>query len=224
LESPKKLSFDHGAHVCHLFEDSNEQKALVLPFLLEGLRLGESCLYITGRQSIDDWYLELQAYGIDVQRERQREALEVVTGAEYRRPQGFTSTIRARELLEFIDDRLQDFPGVRIAGDVAWEWEPALPADKLCHWEATANLVFEDLEVITICQYDVSADSPALIHSALRTHPQVILRQQIYLNPFYEAPRILENEPHLNHSDADAQSIETMLSVIRAAPNLPLQS
>jgi hypothetical protein len=224
LDSLTNLCFDNGAHVCHLFEGVNEQKALVLPFLLEGLRQGEACVYVTGRQSIDDWYLELQAYGIDVQRERQREALTVVSGAEYRRPQGFTSTNKARELLHFINDRLRDFPGVRIAGDVAWEWAPALSADRLCHWEATANLVFEDLDVIVICQYDIGTDSPALIHSALRTHPQVVLRQQLYLNPFYEAPRILENEPHLNHSDADAERVEAMLSQIRSEPDLLLQS
>jgi hypothetical protein len=224
LDFLKNFYFNPGAHVCHLFEDTNEQKAVVLPFLFEGLRQGESCLYITGRQSVDDWYLELQAHGIDVQRERQRNALEVITGAEYRRPEGFTSTIKARELLGFINDRLQDFPSVRIAGDVAWESDPPLPADKLCHWEATANLVFEFLDVVTICQYDISADSPALIHSALRTHPQVILRQQLYLNPFYEAARILENEPHLNHSDADAQRIEGMLSQILSVPDLLLQS
>jgi hypothetical protein len=224
LHTLKRFSFDPGVHVCHLFEDINEQKAVVLPFLFEGLSQGESCLYITGRQSVDDWYLELQAHGIDVQRERQRNALEVITGAEYRKPTGFTSTIKARELLRFINDRLRDFNGVRIAGDVAWEWDPPLPVDKLCHWEATANLVFEFLDVATICQYDIGADSPALIHSALRTHPQVILRQQLYLNPFYEAPRILEHEPHLNHSDADAQRIETMLGRILSTPDLLLQS
>jgi hypothetical protein len=221
--SEKQFRLDRGAHVCHLFEDTNEQKAVVLPFLLEGLRQGDACLYITGRQPVDDWYFELQAFGVDVQRERERNALEVITGAEYRRPQEFTSVLKARELLDFINDRLRDFSGVRIAGDVAWEWDPPLPADKLCHWEATANLVFDDLDVVTICQYDLSADSPALIDSALRTHPLVVLTQQLFANPFYEAPRILENEPYLNHSDADVQRIERMLSQIRSRPDLQLQ-
>jgi hypothetical protein len=178
------LTFDRGAHVCHLFEGVSEQKAVVMPFLLEGLRQGEACLYITGRQPIDDWYLEFEASGIDVERERGRKALEVITGAEYRRTSGFTSTIKARELLAFIEDRLREFRGVRIAGDVAWEQDPPLPVDKLCHWEATANLLFDDQDVVTICQYDFTVDSPALIHSALRTHRQVILRQHLYENPF----------------------------------------
>jgi hypothetical protein len=220
LEFEQKFSFDRGAHVCHLFEGVDQQKAVVLPFLLQGLRQGEACLFITDRQSVDDWYLDFQASGIDVQRAREGKALSLITGAEFRRPGGFASTIKAREILNFIEDRLRDFPSVRIAFDVAWERDPPLPADKLCHWEAAANLVFDGLEVIAICQYDISADSPALIHSALRTHPQVILRQQLYLNPFYEARRILDNEPHLNQSDADARRIEEMLNQIQSGAAL----
>src|SRR5262249_35115705 len=97
-----------------------------------------------------------------------------------------------------------------------WEWDPPLPADKLCHWEATANLVFEGLAVRAICQYDLGTDSPQVIHSALRTHPQVILGRKLYSNPFYEAPRILENEPYLNHSDVDAPRLASLLSQIRS--------
>src|SRR4030095_16734722 len=111
------------------------------------------------------------------------DALIVMPAAEYRRPDRFDSITKARELAGFIEGRLASFPGVSIAGDVAWEWPPSLPVDKLCHWEATANLVFSGQEVRTICQYDLSADSPAVIHTALRTHSQVILRQAYTRTP-----------------------------------------
>jgi hypothetical protein len=214
---------NRAAHVCQLYEGINEQKAVVLPFVREGLIRGEACLYVTGRQSVDDWYLEFQSYGIDVQRERLGKALLVMPGLEYRQPEHFSSIVKARELLDFIEDKLADFSGVRIIGDVAWERFPPLPVEQVCHWEATANLVFEDQDVRTICQYDLGSDSPSLIHSALRTHPLVILGQRLYRNPYYEAPRILEDEPYSNHSDADAMRIDTMLKEIRLAPELLMQ-
>jgi len=212
---PSALSFARGAHVCHLFQGAAHQKSVILPFLLEGLKQGESCLYVTGRQSVDDWYFELQASGIDVQAKRDRKALAIITSAEFGQPSSFNSIIKAAELLHFIEDRLTDFAGVRIAADVAWEWDPPLPADKLCHWEATANLLFEGQNVRTICEYGLTSHSPAAIHAALRTHPQIVLDRLLYTNPFYEAPRILENEPHLNGSAADSGLIETMLRHIQ---------
>ena len=91
----------------------------------------------------------------------------------------------------------------------------AMPADDVCHWEATANLALEGSPVQTICQYDLVNDSPTLIHSALRTHPQVILGEGIYSNPFDEAESILEKEPFLNHSDGDRARVDGMLRQIR---------
>jgi len=220
LEISRHLSFHRGAHVCHLFDSLSDQKAIALPFLEEGLRLNEACLYVTGRQPVDDWLFELQAYGVDVKRELNREALEVVPGAEYRKPEGFSSIAKAQELLRFISSRLGAFAGVRIAGDVGWAISPALPSDQVCHWEATGNLVFEGQAVQAICQYDVTVDSPALIHSALRTHPQVIFGRRLYLNPFYEAPFILENEPRFNMSQAAPGQVQDMLMALESAPPL----
>jgi two-component system, sensor histidine kinase PdtaS len=223
LAKPTAFPLGRGAHVCHLFHGAGHQKSVILPFLLEGLKQGESCLYITGRQSVDDWYFELQASGIDVPQELERKALAIITSAEFGQPRSFNSIIKAAELLHFIEDRLTEFAGVRIAADVAWEWDPPLPPDKLCHWEATANLIFEDQDVRTICEYDLGSHSPAAIHAALRTHPQVVLGGVLYSNPFYEASRILENEPYLNDSDADARLIESMLRHFQFAPDLRLR-
>jgi hypothetical protein len=39
-----------------------------------------------------------------------------------------------------------------------------------------------------------------------------------YRNPYYEATKILNSEPDLNASDADATLIEAMLASLRTAP------
>jgi hypothetical protein len=211
-------TFWRGAHICHLFEDYDEQKAFVLPCVRQGLSQNEACLVIVGRQSVDDWYVELQAQGIDVQRERERLALDVVTGEDYRRPGDFSSVGKARELLELMADRLRYFRGLRIVGDVAWESEPPLSADRVCHWEATANLVFENQDVRVVCQYDKRTDSPALLHAALRTHRDVLVGGRVFSNPFFDGPAILSMEPHLNSSTADRTKIEAIIQEI-TAPN-----
>jgi hypothetical protein len=111
-----------------------------------------------------------------------------------------------------IQDAFAAFNGIRIVVDAGWMLEPLVPADRLCHWEATLNPLIEGyIEIRVLCQYNLSRHSPAAVHSALRTHPIALLGGRARSNPFYEAPRILENEPYLNHSDADAGTIEGML-------------
>jgi len=205
------IQIENPAHVCHLFSSANEQKSVALSFLKEGLERGEATVFVAGRQPVDDWYVELQAFGVDVKRERERNALRVISGAEYRDPKEFNSIVKARELLEFIEDRLEHFEGVRIIGDVAWEWDPPLPDDRVCHWEATADLAFSGLNVRTICQYGLNSDSPPILGAGLRTHQQVLMGQRMCDNPFFEAPQILEKEPALNHSSVDRHQLSNML-------------
>lgn len=215
--SQENLSLEPGQHACHFFEDFNEQKRIALPFIKEGLENGEYCIYVTSDQPVDEWYLELQAYGVDVDRERRRGALDVITYAEYRNPGNLNSIRKARELLNLAQAKLRAFTAVRLAGNGGWETEPALPPDELAHWEATADLVCDGEDILVLCQYDLGHYSPQTLHAALRTHPIAILNGVSRLNPYYEASRILENEHHLTCSDADARTIQDMLTTLDSA-------
>ena len=104
---------------------------------------------------------------------------------------------------------------MRVVGDVGWAIEVKLSVESLCHWEATANLVWEDTNCRAICQYDIGRHEPAALHSALRTHPIVVFEGRALQNPFYEAGAILANEPHLNSSHADTDAVQAMLATLR---------
>ena len=206
------IVFERGSHTGHIYGSFGEQKQVILPFLREGLRNGEYCLLIASSESYDEWCLELQAHGIDVSHELERGALKIVTGAEFRGPGRMNSVLQARETLGIIQDRSRDFQGIRIVGDADWESEPAVAAGDLCHWEATANLVFEDEPIRVICQYDRHHYAPEMLHAVLRTHRSIVYDGHFYRdNPNFEGERILENEPNLNESNADAHTVEEAL-------------
>lgn len=209
------LTFEPGTHACHLFRGFDEQSDIVLSFFEDGLRLGEHCLYITSNQTIEDWYQILSAHGIDVGGELGKGTLSIINGEDWRQTGDMNSILKAREALAMIEGLLGVFPGVRIAGDAAWALNPFLPADQLCHMEATLNLVYEGWNVRTICQYDLDGQSPSALNAALRTHPYAIFDRRLIENPYYEAPLILAEEPRLNGSDADEQTVSTMLNRLR---------
>jgi hypothetical protein len=208
-----------GSHVCLLYESLAEQKKVVLPFVLEGLQRGEQCVYVAHEQPVDDWCLEFQAYGVDVGHELQSRRLIVCAGERWRGIGEFTSVANARQVWAMIEDAFAAFNGIRFVVDAGWMLEPAVAVDRLCHWEATLNPLIEGYdEVRVLCQYNVSRHSAAAVHSALRTHPAVLFGGQARSNPFYEAPRILEYEPDLNHSEAEAGMIEGMLLQLAEQP------
>jgi hypothetical protein len=215
----EKCPLGPETHVCLLHRGFQEQKAAVLPFIKEGLDKGEQCYYIADERSADDWRFELQAYGINVQEEEKRGSL-IVSGAErWRRPQDFSSTANARRFWELIERGLESFNGVRFAIDAGWMLDPEIPTDLICHWEATLNVVIDDgVNVRMLCQYNLGRHSWAGVHSALRTHPTAQIGGVPRPNPYYEAMRILENEPHLNFSNADAGMIEGMLIALSEPP------
>ena len=76
-------------------------------------------------------------------------------------------------------------------------------------------MLFAETDVRSICQYDLTHHPPAAIHTALRTHPLVILEGQLHENPFYEVPAILAAEPLSFGSDADAAKVEQLLAHFR---------
>jgi hypothetical protein len=85
-----------GAHVCLLYDNFDAQRQAVLPFIREGLALGEQVYYVADEQSADDWLFEFQIAGVDVERERAKGALIVCEGEHWRTPGTFSSMNNAR--------------------------------------------------------------------------------------------------------------------------------
>jgi hypothetical protein len=205
-------SLPRGAHACHLFSTAGEQKQILLPFCQQGLKRNEFVSLTASADTIDDWQLELQAYGIDVQAERERGALMIKAIGEP--SEHFNPVRQARNLWRMVQPMLERFPAARLLRAQPWSAE-ALTIEDLCHFELTKNLLFQDTDVCSVCQYDLSHHSPQAIHTALRTHPLVILDGMLRENPFYDGDAILKQEPSAFGSDADAQAVEQMLASFR---------
>ena len=202
-------------HACHLYHGQNGRKDVALPFIREGLLSGECCIFVSEAASVDDWYAELQRDGIDVPCARRDGTLDVVSSTTWREQCHNGSISMARDVLAVLSHKLREFPAIRVAGDADWSRDPEIPAEMLCHWEATANLVFDGFRAQVICQYDIDQYPPAFIIAALRTHPVVIYDGRQLANPFYEAQRILMDEPTFNHNSNDPDAVARMLGQLQ---------
>jgi hypothetical protein len=212
--------FTRGAHVCQFADDPNDSKAVLLPFLREGLLNHEFCLCVSSDCSADAWCYELQAFGVDVAAERQRGALRILTRSEWRQSQRrFRSLAQARKAFGLVP--WAKFHGARVIYDAAWALDPELAPEDLCHWEATATLLYGGLPVRVICQYDTSRHSANALAAALRTHPYVLAGDAIVANPYCEAERIIEFEPILNYSAAEPGEVAAKIAEVTGGVSSP---
>jgi hypothetical protein len=77
------LALKQGEHLCLIYErDPSEQLGALMPFISQGLRNGEQCVYIADDQTVDELREALEAYGVDVAAEEATGALQLWTRDE----------------------------------------------------------------------------------------------------------------------------------------------
>src|SRR5689334_18854540 len=89
----------HGDHSCLLYQSEEEQRAAMVPFFVEGLTLGERCLYIADDRTVDEVKSSLANAGVDVERELAKGSLTFLTKRESYLKDGAFDPKRMIELL-----------------------------------------------------------------------------------------------------------------------------
>ena len=193
-ELEKQLAnLNPGEHLCPIYENAAERLAVVIPFVKHGLARRERCLFVANDRTTEEVIQALSAAGIDVASERGRGALRFLNKSE--------SFLLGREfdpdvMFEFLrrEERqaLADgYSGLRVAGEMTWALGLEPGCDRLIEFEARLNEFLVESRSVIVCLYDRRRFDPAVIHDVLRTHPVVVLGDQVYLNPYYEPPELV---------------------------------
>jgi PAS domain S-box-containing protein len=221
------LNLRAGDHLCLFYDrDPAEQMPALIPFIQQGLSRKEQCVYIADDQTIDQFADHLARGGINVGAECDRGALKLWTRREWRQAGELSSERKAEQVRDFIaDSRRLGFKGIRFGVEMTWTLGPDIDSDRLEHWEATINEIFNPgLPGRIVCQYNGSRLSPEVMLAALHTHPLVILGNDVYPNLFYHAPLILNGDGHgKDHRSANERRksvstrVEWMISQLKKA-------
>ena len=177
-----RLSFRdlrYGDHVCLLFKDPAAQLCDALHFLVEGLHHGERLLYAWDEHTPDEIRIKLIEMGIDVTREMERGALEIVRARDvYVRGGEF----EPRKVLDFYKGYLDatmraGFTGLRAAGEMSWVFGSSEWLAKVGEYEALCDEYIKRAKprAIGLCQYNRARFSPEIIQKILQTHGAAVL-------------------------------------------------
>ncbi len=181
-----------GDHICPIYETPEQQMATALPFIRAGLARGERCLYVADESSFDQLCAALAAAGVDVEPERRRGALQLVTQRDAYLisgvfdPDEMIRYVHATEAQALADG----YTGLRRGRDDVALGQ-AIGNHRLIEYEALLNRALPGSHTVMLCQYNRRRFPPAVIYDVLRTHPVVIVGHDVFPNPYYEQPELV---------------------------------
>lgn len=178
-----------SGHVCAFFRNVEEELAVLLPFVAEGLERGERALFIVGAKRRDDYLGRLGRAGIDVtsaQRSGQIEVFDWETSY-------LLGVVDKENMLRIVPEllergRSQGYPLTRVVADMEWVLA-ALPGEHdLVEFEARLEAALRPYDDPVVCVYDSSSFGGRVVLDVLRTHPAAIVGGLLQENPFYVPP------------------------------------
>jgi putative nucleotidyltransferase with HDIG domain len=198
-------------HVCLIYESKEEQFAVAIPFIAQGLERGEKCIYVADENDVDAVLNALGSWGIDVYNAWQSGALSVITKKQVYLKEGrFDPDL----MIDFLKKsaaaaKAAGYKALRVTGDMSWALGGEKGCDRLMEYEAKLNYFFPSNDALAICQYDRGRFPPETIKQAILTHPLVICGSSVHRNFYYEPP-----DDFLKPDKASAE-VERLLSNIR---------
>jgi PAS domain S-box-containing protein len=211
---------EHGAHLCTTHEGMTDQLAVAVPFIKEGLARGERCVSVGDESTVPELTRALSAAGVEVARDLERGALQLVTSLDVSRlnsgqfdPLTMVNFLRRTEAQAISDG----FPGLRVDGDMTWAMGLGVPRGRLIEFEIRLEQFLKDCRSVVICQYNRSRFDPAVIQAVLRTHPVVVLGDLVCRNAYYEPPELLLREDAEGSPGLQAMRVEWMIDQLKEA-------
>ena len=181
----------HSAHICAFFDSEQQEYACLLPYFAEGLARGEQVVTIRDADKVAAHVRRLRESGaIPVDDATRAKRLRVFASEETYLQDGVFEVERMYNMIEaaLVDAKASGFTRVRTCGDMSWALRDMPGTDELMRYESRVNKLIRDHDCTLMCTYDINQFSGRAVMDVLATHPQVLMGDRIYENPYYVEP------------------------------------
>ncbi len=168
-------------HACAFLMGPAEERAIIEPFFVEGMRRGEKAVYIVDPKLKDHHEARLAACVPSP------DLLEVTTWNDAHLKGGSFDPVR---MMASLDEMIRDHaatgrPPMRLVGQMGWVFSAPPGIEQLVAYEASVNEVLNRGKTPTVCVYDVRQLSGSMMMDLLRAHPLTVMNGVLQENPFY---------------------------------------
>ncbi len=180
-----------GDHLCCLYASEQEHRALLSPFLRQGLERHEKVFYIVDDHTAGQILAYLSADGVEVNQYLQRGQLVVLSSDEAYMHAGAFEPERMIALLRSETDRAagEGYSALRVTGEMSWALKGVPGSERIVEYEAKLNTFFPGSQCLAICQYDRRKFGPSVLLDVLATHPLAVIGTEVYDNFYYMPPQ-----------------------------------
>ncbi len=181
---------DRYFHVCGLFNGTEEEYRVLLPFVREGLENHEKALHIWDPKLREQHAQRLASAGIGVADCERDGQLAILSTDDVYLQDGRFDPARMMETFEgaLTEGKEQGYARMRILGHTDWLLDGHQGAEQFVEFEIKVNAVLARSQQMAICVYDVNKLSAKLMMEVLRAHPLTIVGGVLHENPFYTPP------------------------------------
>ena len=177
LAEPSRRHF----HACAFVNGPDEERAVIDPFFVEGMRRGEKAVYIVDPKQRDAHHARLAESAPSAG------LLEVTTWNEAHLKGGSFDQDR---MMSSVDDMIREHAAggnrpMRLVGQMGWVFSSPPGIEQLVAYEASVNDVLNRGRTPTLCVYDVRRMTGSMMMDLLRAHPLTVMNGVLHENPFY---------------------------------------
>ena len=176
-----------GDHLGWFYDTEEDHRAVITPFLRQGLERGEKVLYIVDARPPESVLAYLREDGLVVEPYLARGQLCILTSADTYLGQGVFDPDAMIALLRSETARALagGYSALRVTGEMSWVTRGVRGSDRLIEYEAKLNAFFSESRCLGLCQYDRRRFQPELLLDMLRTHPKAVIGTGVYDNFYY---------------------------------------
>ena len=173
--------FREHFHACAFVNGSEEERAVIDPFLVEGMNRRQKSVYIVDPRHQHEHRARLRPSAPSP------ELLEVTTWNDAHLRGG---TFDQERMMAGLADMIRDHaatgrPPMRLVGQMGWIFSSPPGIEQLVAYEASVNDVLNRGKTPTVCVYDVRRLSGSMMMDLLRAHPLTVMNGVLHENPFY---------------------------------------
>jgi PAS domain S-box-containing protein len=179
-----------GDHRCCIYETEEEHRAVLAPFLRQGLEQHEKVFYIVDARTAEMVLGYLRDDGVDVDSYIQRGQLAMLTRHETYIQDGVFDPTKMIAMLRTETARALDegYTALRVTGEMTWALRGLPSSERLIEYEIRLSEFLPGSQCLAICQYDRRRFFPDILLDVLRTHPIAVIGTEVYENFYYIPP------------------------------------
>jgi len=172
-------------HACLIYESENEWRENVIPFILEGLKRGEKCIYGLNHRKKQEIIDCLREEGINTAGYENSGQLLIMDKSVLPAESSIDRLEQIQEFcVQFLEQCLAEgYSAIRFTSESLYTLTGLDPAKNMIEANSRMNTnLFPHYPCVALCQYDRWKTDPMILKYAIISHPLIIKNGEIYVN------------------------------------------